>query len=163
MEKLFEAKVLVNGEWIELNQFLSNEEWLKFCMKKIWLDEHWRPVVQQWENVPGCLRALSYVPDKLFELIRKSSKTDDTGQEAFMIWLKSNQKELVELPAEKIYNKFLVDYQGYFHSEEEFAARMVDDLTNIPDSMKHYFDEKRYARDLFSSDYVMIKNHVFFK
>lgn len=163
MEKLSEAKVLVNDEWIELRHFSSNEEWLQYGIKKAWLDDGRRPVVTRWENAPECLSCLNYVPSKIFELIRRSSKADDTCQEGFMIWLERHQSQLMDWYPDTIYNRFLVDYQGYYHSEAEFAGKMVDDLTNMPDTLKVYFDEKKFADHLFSTDYEMINNHVFFK
>ena len=58
------------------------------------------------------------------------------------------------------------NYRGEYKSKIEFAAEFIDDeLTQMPDYIRNYFDYESFADDLFINDYFDIevdgKIHVF--
>lgn len=55
-------------------------------------------------------------------------------------------------------------YLGIFDSEEDFAMQYAEDvslLSDVPESLKMYFDWEAFARDLFIDGYTMEDGHVF--
>ena len=50
--------------------------------------------------------------------------------------------------------RFLEVYQGTWEDETEFAREQFEQLYDLPDSISHYIDYERFARDPFICDYT---------
>ena len=59
---------------------------------------------------------------------------------------------------------FREHYCGEWHSEEEFAENLVEDLgilDEVPEHLRRFFDMEAYARELFAYDYDYTDGFVF--
>ena len=55
-------------------------------------------------------------------------------------------------------------YCGKYESKEAYAGDMIEEcglLSEVPDSLRGYFDYEKFARDLFINDYMFSNGHVF--
>lgn len=156
MQKLSDAKVLIDNVWFDLKNFKSKKDWLQHFNPKA---EH-QPV-DEWENVPEYISGLKYIPQKLFEIIRISKDENDDHQEALFVWLNHHPDRFIHQTAEKILENFKKNYCGSYQSKENFAEEWIDQIVSIPESLKHYFDINRFADDIFREDFEMIDPYVF--
>lgn len=69
-----------------------------------------------------------------------------------------------EYSGECDYDKFDEAYRGEADSEEAYACEFVEDcglLSEVPESLRDYFDFEAYARNLFTGGLVLVDGYVF--
>ncbi|MGS4344076.1 antirestriction protein ArdA [Myroides odoratus] len=172
MENLMHSKVYVGtyakynngsikGDWIELSNFSSIEEFYEFC-KELHCDETDPEFMfQDWENIPSELISESNLSENTFSIIEKISDLDYKTLEAFSAWISIGNYNIESDDIDSLFESFEDDYQGYYNSEEDFAYQIIDECYDLSDFVKSYFDYERFARDLFMSDYTYENGHVF--
>ncbi|CCK04535.1 Antirestriction protein ArdA [Cronobacter sakazakii 701] len=109
---------------------------------------------QDWEGIPSQFASESSVDWTFIEAYKRAK--DEGRDAAFIAW--------AEYTGECDYNDFDDAYRGEAESEEDFAQQHVEDcglLSEVPDTLRSYFDYEAYARDLFSGGYVFHDGHVF--
>lgn len=172
MENLMHSKVYVGtyakynngsikGDWIELSNFSSIEEFYEFC-SELHADEiDPEFMFQDWENIPSELISESSLSENTFSIIEKISDLDYKTLEAFAAWISIGNHDIESDDIDSLFESFEDDYQGYYNCEEDFAYQIIDECYDLSDFVKSYFDYESFARDLFMSDYTYENGHVF--
>ena len=63
--------------------------------------------------------------------------------------------------AKDLVNEFKDSYVGEYEDEEAFAYQIVNEMYDLPEFAKTYFDYKKFARDLFIDGYYFDNGFVF--
>lgn len=172
MENLIHSKVYVGtyakynngsikGEWIELSNFSSIEEFYEFCTELHCDEIDPEFMFQDWENIPSELISESSLSENTFSIIEKISDLDYKTLEAFSAWISISHHDIASDDIDSLFESFEDDYQGYYSNEEDFAYQIIDECYDLSDFVKSYFDYDSFARDLFMSDYTYENGHVF--
>ena len=168
MENLMHSKVYVGtyakynngsikGDWIELNNFSSIEEFYEFCSELHSDETDPEFMFQDWENIPSELISESNLSENIFSIIEKVSDLQYTTLEAFSAWISIDNHDITSENIDALFELFEEDYS----SEEDFAYQIVNECYDLSDFVKSYFDYDSFARDLFISDYTYENGHVF--
>lgn len=172
MKNLSEARIYVGtyakynegslfGQWLDLPDYSDSEEFYDAC-KQLHSDEQDPELMfQDWENIPDSLIGESWLSDNIFEVVEAITALDDTEQEAFNIWCNDTSTDMDTNDIDSLIKSFQDDYQGKYDNEEDFAYEIVEELYDLPDFAKTYFDYEKFARDLFIGDYWYEKGYVF--
>jgi len=172
MENLMHSKVYVGtyakynngsikGDWIELSNFSSLEEFYEFCSELHADETDPEFMFQDWENIPSELISESSLSENIFSIIEKISDLQYNTLEAFSTWVSIGNHNIASDDIDSLFESFEEDYQGCYNSEEDFAYQIIDECYDLSDFVKSYFDYERFARDLFMSDYTYENGHVF--
>jgi len=92
----------------------------------------------------GSIRSES-VPE-LMELAKAALTSRDA--EAFIAYVAHTGQDAASAEGE-----FDDAYCGRWDDEEAFAANLADEVMDIPERIRPYFDDEKFARDLFMGDY----------
>lgn len=172
MENLMHSKVYVGtyakynkgsikGDWVELSDFDSIEEFYEFCSELHADETDPEFMFQDWENIPSELISESNLSENIFSIIEKVSDLDYKTLEAFSAWISIGNQDIESDNIDSLFELFEDDYQGYYNREEDFAYQIIDECYDLSDFVKSYFDYKSFARDLFISDYTYENGYVF--
>ncbi len=94
--------------------------------------------------------------EEVFEKIKAFVEMSEDLQRAFRVYISCTGDDSI--------SGFEENYEGEYDSEEDFAEYIVNecyDLERMMGNLSYYFDYKRYARDLFMSDYYFDDGYVF--
>jgi antirestriction protein len=83
---------------------------------------------------------------ELTELAQAALASQDA--EAFIAYVSHTGQDAASAEGE-----FDDAYCGRWGDEEAFAADLADEVIDIPERIRPYFDDEKFARDLFLSDY----------
>lgn len=151
---------VISGAWLDLEDFSNKEEFLSAC-KELHKDEADPALMfQDWEDVPASLISESWIAESLFELL--SMNIEDLGALTAFI---SSRSFSDSTSAKEIIEEFEDFYRGRYDCFFDFAYDYVDTtclLSEVPESIKIYFDYDKFARDL-EFDYDYINGYVFSK
>lgn len=128
----------LEGEWVNLDEFKSYDEFIEYCRKL------------HWEDVPKQFISESYIDKELWDWLNLD---DNERFITKLYWDKVNRDAGVQT--------ILDNYYGEFNSIGEFGEYMADKLfydvfKKYPD-LEYYFDYDFYAKDLLMNDFVDIK------
>ena len=139
----------LRGLWIDLTSFRYYDEFINFC-KAIHADEYDPELMaQDYECFPRDFYHEGFISQEDFDNILEYSEMCEK-------YSKEAVDEYMEL--HDSLDNFEDAYCGEWNSEEDFAQHIIDecyDLDRIMGSLSGYFDYKRFADDLFMSDYRM--------
>ena len=172
MEKILEAKIYVGtyakynngslaGAWLDLSNYSDKEEFYEACRDLHEDEEDAEYMFQDWENVPEGLIGESWISENFFTLRDAVEDLDDTEREAFFVWCDYKRCDLGEEDADNLVCDFRDEYQGEYKDEEDFAYKILEEIYDLPEFAKTYFDYEKFARDLFKCDYWMDQGFVF--
>ena len=139
----------LRGLWIDLTSFRYYDEFINFC-KAIHADEYDPELMaQDYECFPRDFYHEGFISQEDFDNILEYSEMCE-----------KHSKEAVDdyMELHDSLDNFEDAYCGEWNSEEDFAQHIIDecyDLDRIMGSLSGYFDYKRFADDLFMSDYRM--------
>ena len=172
MEKLSEARIYVGtyakynegsifGKWMDLSDYSGREEFYYACRELHSDEEDPELMFQDWENIPSTLIGESWLSDNIFEFMEAISNLSETGQEAFFIWLGNSSRDIASEDIHDLILSFEDDYQGEYKDEEDYAYEVVEQCYDLPEFAQMYFDNEKFARDLFMGDYWYENGFVF--
>ncbi|ELY6169644.1 antirestriction protein ArdA [Cronobacter sakazakii] len=142
------------GKWFDLTDFEDEDEFHDACRQLHANEPDPEFMFQDWEGIPSQFASESSVDWTFIEAYKRAK--DEGRDAAFIAW--------ADYTGECDYNAFDDAYRGEAESEEDFAQQHVEDcglLSEVPDTLRSYFDYEAYARDLFSSGYVLHDGYVF--
>ena len=113
-------------------------------------------------ELPGSLEAEEYSEiDELWDCYETLQELEDNEMEAFLTFF---DFEGGKYPSHVNIANFREAYRGFYKSEEDFAEELVDEcgyLSDMPETLRDYFDYEALARDLFMTDYRFVDGYVF--
>lgn len=151
------------GSWLDLSDYSDKDEFFEACRELHSGEEDAEYMFQDWENIPEGLISESWISANFFVLRDAVEDLSDTEQEAFFIWCDHNSCDMDKREVCDLVQDFQDSYQGEYNSEEDFACQIVEECYDLPEFAKTYFDYKKFARDLFISDYWFENGFVFRK
>lgn len=137
------------GMWLDLYTFSCYEDFVDACR---WLhrdEEDPEFAFLDYENFPDAWYEEGCLDEDTFERILEYADLDEEQQEAY-------EDYLDDIDSSASVDDFREHYCGEASSEEDFAERLVDELnilSDVPDSLKRFFDYEKYGRELFIEDY----------
>ena len=139
----------LRGLWIDLTSFRYYDEFINFC-KAIHADEYDPELMaQDYECFPRDFYHEGFISQEDFDnILEYSEMCEKYSKEAVDDYMELHDS----------LDNFEDAYCGEWNSEEDFAQHIIDecyDLDRIMGSLSGYFDYKRFADDLFMSDYRM--------
>lgn len=146
------------GEWINLDQFSSKDEFYEYCQELHKDEEDPEFMFQDWENIPSSFIGESWISEKFWEVYNELDANEFEAFNLFCDHFGINPEE------DDVVDNFRSSYQGEYNSEEDYAEQYISDCYNLEKMMgdlHYYFDYERFARDLFMSDLTFIDGHVF--
>lgn len=150
----------LTGGWLNLSDYYDKDEFYEAC-KELHKDEKDPEFMfQDWENIPDELISESYLSEKFFDLRNELDTLTDTEQEAFWTWINYTSDNL-NIDVHDIVRKFQDAYIGEYEDEEDFAYYLVEEMYDLPEFARTYFDYEKFARDLFMCDYYFDNGFVF--
>lgn len=173
MENLSEARIYVGtyakynegsifGKWMDLSDYFDSEEFYAACRELHSDEEDPELMFQDWEYIPDSLIGESWFADNIFEIIEAVSNLSETQQEAFGVWLNFTSSDIASEDIDDLISSFEDDYQGQYSSEEDYAYEVIEQCyPDLPEFAKTYFDDEKFARDLFIGDYYYDEGFVF--
>jgi len=149
------------GKWLNLSDYSDIEEFYIACRELHSDEEDPEFMFQDYENIPEGLIDESWLSKNTFEVLQALEDMDDDQLEAFLIWCSDGHHSLSEEDIDQLISNFEDDYVGQYDSEEDFARELIDEITDLTDFVKQYFDYEAFARDLFCCDYWYQDGYVF--
>lgn len=145
----------IYGKWFDLTDFDDEDEFLTSYRELHAGEEDPEFMFQDWEGFPSQFASESSVN---WEFVAAFKQAQEAGRaDAFVAW--------AGYTGECDYNAFDDACYGEAESEEDFACELVEEhglMNEMPESLRCYFDYEAYARDLFSSGYVLHDGYVFY-
>ncbi|WP_313685159.1 antirestriction protein ArdA [Pantoea sp.] len=144
----------IYGKWLDLTDFDGEDDFYEACRELH--DEEPDPefMFQDLEGIPDKFASESYID---WDFIDAWKQAKDAGSEgAFIAW--------ADYSGRCDFDEFEEAYRGEADSEEDYAYQLAEEcglLSEVPESLRNYFDYEAYARDLFSSGYVLHDGFVF--
>ncbi|RLM11786.1 antirestriction protein [Gibbsiella quercinecans] len=142
------------GKWLDLTDFEGEDDFWETCRELHAGEEDPEFMFQDWEGIPSQFASEFSVN---WEFVTAFRQAQDEGRaDAFVAW--------AGYLGECDYDAFDGAYYGEAESEEGFTHEYVNDhglLNEVPESLRCYFDYEAYARDLFSSGFVLHDGFVF--
>lgn len=155
-----------SGDWLELIFMDDMREFHAAC-REINSDSHAPYLITHYQNLPETLMEDSpnggyrladnffIVRDALIDLLERETYP-------FSIWCRNGHYDLSIDDTEELISDFRKDYRGQFSTEESFARSLVQQRHDLSDFALRYFDYAGFTEDVFTSDYYMECNHVFY-
>lgn len=139
----------LDGAWLDLRLFDSYEEFIEIC--RLLHDDEPDPelMFQDFQGFPRAWYDESCMEDT-FDNIMDYCQLSEDDREIFDAYM--------ECFGEADFAHYQSNYMGKFESEEDFAEMIVAecyDLERMMGNLAYYFDYKRFARDLFMTDYTI--------
>lgn len=142
------------GKWFDLTDFDEKSDFLKACQELHEDENDAEFMFQDWEGIPDKFASECSINWAFIEAYKQAK---DQGKDAaFIAW--------ADYSGECDFDAFDDAYRGEAQSEEAYAMEFVEDngmLSDVPEPLRNYFDYEAYARDLFSSGYVLHDGYVF--
>ena len=151
---------------VDLDPLSSREEYLEAIQEELnsMMDtdedsDGNRPLYEEWivccyEDVPASYVGAYDLSNDYWDLKRAMDENPHIDSDVWTAGI-----ELGIPPA-----SILDAYQGYFQSDEDFAADLADSmgfLDDMPENLRYYFDYEKFARDLMISDYIEENGYYF--
>ena len=142
------------GAWLDLEDYADKDEFLEACAELHSDEEDPEFMFQDTEDIPGELCAGSHISPECWEVLDAYRDFDEGAVKAYLYlfgeWDKAD---------------FQDRYRGTWSSWEAMAEELLDEtggLSEIPESLRFYFDYTAYARDLrLGGDIVEYDDHFF--
>lgn len=146
----------LTGQWIDLTTFSDYDDFLGYCLA-LHADEYDPELMfQDYEYFPEEWYD-EWISEAAFNnIIAYTEMCDKHGRDAVDAY--------ISITGNSDCSGFEEAYQGEWDSEEAFAEQFADDcgyLSQIPDSLRYYFDFAAFARDLFMDGYSFESGYVF--
>jgi antirestriction protein len=146
---------------MDLSDYSGREEFYDACRELHNDEKDPELMFQDWENIPSTLIGESWLSDNIFEVVEAISNLSETWQEAFFIWLGNSSRDIASEDIHDLILSFEDDYQGEYKDEEDYAYEVVEQCYDLPEFAQMYFDNEKFARDLFMGDYWYKNGFVF--
>ena len=152
------------GAWIDPTEYDCRQDFIDAC-KELHKDESDPELMfQDWEGDFFGLISESFIDAKFWELINAPELKDDEMKDAFAEFVNYGLADL-HSDASDILDDFSEKYIGQYDSEEAFAEEIAREQFaeefEKNERLEWYFDFSKYARDLFTDDYVYLNGFVF--
>jgi len=131
----------LKGEWVNLDNFDSREEFLEYCRETLHADERDAELMfQDWENIPEGFISESYISDELWDFINIDE--DYSIKEAIADYCDDANEAMNILNNQ--------DYTVHYNcdSVEDVVYQYLDE--SGPESfsnLEYYFDYERFGRE----------------
>lgn len=130
----------IDGEWVDLTQFDSYEEFVDHCRELHSDEEDPEFMIQDYEGFPRKWYHEAGLPtEDEFDNINEFYMMDDSKKEAFEVFVNYTGLDSIE--------DFEEAYVGEFNSPEDFGSYAVDSY-GFPDDAEYYIDYESFGRDL---------------
>ena len=146
------------GMWISLAQCYDYDEFMRVCYYLHRDEEDPELMFQDSDNIPECWYSECGLDEDTFDLIKAYGELDEDEQRAYEAYLD------IRCESDITVEDFREHYCGEWHSEEEFAENLVEELgilDEVPEHLRRFFDMEAYARELFAYDYDYTDGFVF--
>ena len=151
----------IEGKWFDLSDFSDKDEFYEACAELHADEKDPEYMFQDWENIPDELIGESWLSDNFFDIRDAMDDLSEDEQEAFLVWCNHGSHDLSTEDANDLISSFRDDFQGKYNDEEDYAYEIVEELYELPEFAKTYFDYEKFARDLFMGDYWFEDGFVF--
>lgn len=151
------------GKWMELSDYSDLDEFLTVCKELHKDEEDPELMYQDWENISESLIGECSLSANFFSLRDAMESLTEEEQEAFFVWCNNGSHDVASEDADSLLSKFREEYCGKYDSEEDYTNEYVETCYELSEFSKTYFDYKRFADDLFSTDYWYEDGYVFRK
>lgn len=144
------------GMWLDLTTFYDYDEFID-CCKALHSDEDDPEFMfQDYENFPSDWYSESCIDEEEFDRIKEYGELDEDDRcmwEAYLDYFGDDED----------FSAIKEKCQGKWDSEEDFARNIYEECyeSEIPENLRNYFDMEKFADDLFTYDYVMSNDYVF--
>lgn len=130
------------GEWVDLSQFSSPEEFHDYCLKLHSDESDPELMFQDYEGFPKRFWNESYTSDDLRDLWAWMELDADDRELLSVYWEHVNDTADIDEAREA--------FDGRFNREEDWADDYIEStgmLNDMPENLRIYFDSERFARD----------------
>ena len=128
------------GKWFDLEDYTDRNDFYKACAELHADEEDPEFMFQDWEGVPSDMISESHVSPECWSLLDAYEKYDEDAVNAYCdCFGEWNERDFNEC------------YRGKYDSWEHMAEELLEEtgeLNRIPESLRYYFDYKKYANDL---------------
>ena len=128
------------GKWFDLEDYTDRDDFYKACAELHADEEDPEFMFQDWEGVPSDMISESHVSPECWSLLDAYEKYDEDAVNAYCdCFGEWNERDFNEC------------YRGKYDSWEHMAEELLEEtgeLNRIPESLRYYFDYKKYANDL---------------
>ena len=148
----------LTGMWISLARCYDYDEFMKVCYFLHRDEEDPELMFQDCDNIPDCWYIECGLDEETFDLIKAYGELDEDEQRAYEAYLDLRCESDITV------EDFREHYCGEWHSEEEFAENLIEELgilDEVPEHLRRFFDMEAYARELFAYDYDYTDGFVF--
>lgn len=143
------------GQWLDVTDFDDEAEFYAAC-RALHADEAEPELMfQDNEGFPSDMASECHINWAFVEAYKSAEENHQAA--AWLAW--------VDYTGECDFDRFEAAYCGEAEDEEEYAREYADStgmLSEVPQSLRDYFDFERFACDLFSSDRFFSNGHVFY-
>ena len=126
----------LEGAWLDLDEFYDKASFYEACQELHGPGDH-EFMFQDWEGIPRPLIGESWVSDELWDYMQHYASEE--AKDAY-----------VSLRGSWDADNFDETYEGEFSSPADWAEEFVEDiglLSDVPDTIKMYFDYEAFGRD----------------
>ena len=149
------------GAWLELSDYPDKESFYKACAEIHKDEQDPEFMFQDYENIPESLIGESWISENFFAIREALNTLNESELEPFFIWCDNGHRDLSKEDALELISSFQEDFVGEFKSDKDFAIQYIDEIYDLSDFVKTYFDYEAFARDLFCGDYWSDSGYVF--
>ena len=150
------------GKWLNLSDYSDKDEFYTAC-RELHKDERDPEFMfQDYENIPEDLISESWISDKIFDVLEALDDMEESRKEPFLIWCNNRSHSFADEDIYDLIRGFENDYVGKYEDEEDYAYNYVEQFHDLPNFALHYFDYKRFARDLFMGYFWFEDGYVFY-
>ena len=138
----------IDGAWLSLKNYADSNEFYAACAKLHDDEKDPEFMFQDYENFPKFLYSECGNIEEIYEWL----DYDDDEKDAIDAWL----NDIDGIPIAD-WKQIIDKHHGIWNDEQEFAWDLVVNcggVDDIPEHLQYYFDCEKYARDLFSGDFV---------
>ena len=128
------------GKWLDLEDYADHDDFYEACTELHADEEDPEFMFQDWEGIPSDMISESHVSPECWPLLDAYEKYDEDAVNAYCHCF-----------GEWNENDFNERYRGEYDSWEHMAEELLEEtggLDQIPESLRYYFDYKKYANDL---------------
>ena len=148
----------LTGMWVSLARCYDYDEFMKVCYFLHRDEEDLELMFQDCDNIPDCWYSECGLDEETFDLIKAYGELNEDEQRAYEAFLDLRCED--DLTVED----FREHYCGEWHSEEEFAENLIEELgilDEVPEHLRRFFDVSAYSDELFRYDYDYCDGFVF--
>ena len=142
---------------MNLTDYTDKDAFIEACRELHSDEEDPELMFQDWESTIDNMIGESWINDILFDIILEFKECEI---EALNIFLNETSNEYTDI--KKLKDDFYDAYMGQYDTEEDFAEEIASDqIQEIPENLRYYFNYKLFARDLFMDGFSFTDGHVF--